>query len=217
MRAHRACGSAQSDVMPATEPACLTRRGAVVAAGSAVRGKCRHESREKTPAPGGSTSRSLIGMTNTIEFTSPADVNSVTPRTITTTEMRRQPRKVGRLVTSAVAVAAMGIFVAVGTAAPASAADRGVSIAAQCARYTSAYIATATNINGQWNGWRCETHRGLVGVDVQAACNNQGGGRAVLVNGSASGWRCRTWRFDGSTRPPVPRRARRCRRRRRLP
>ena len=83
----------------------------------------------------------------------------------------------------------------VGLAAPALAADYGVSIADYCARNVSSgnpfAASKAVNINNSWNGWRCATVAGLVGVDVAKACTQQGGGKAVTVNSSASGWRCR--------------------------
>ena len=79
---------------------------------------------------------------------------------------------------------------------PAHAADYSVSIANYCARNVSSGTAApsqATNINNRWDGWRCGTRWGLVGVDVALACRQQvsASARAVLVNQTWSGWRCR--------------------------
>lgn len=98
----------------------------------------------------------------------------------------------------AVAVVGVAVFTLTGglvTAAPASAKDYGVSVAAYCRRAdntgVAAYYLEAVNINGKWDGWRCRKLTGLLNVDMQRACNQQGGGKAVVVEPSANGWRCR--------------------------
>lgn len=95
---------------------------------------------------------------------------------------------------AAVAVLAMGIMA--GGATAANATDSGVSVANYCARNVSSGTAApskATNINNRWDGWRCGTRAGLVGVDMQRACQQQYGSRAraVTVDQTANGWRCR--------------------------
>lgn len=100
--------------------------------------------------------------------------------------------KVGLSLVAGASLAGLGV-----TASPAAnAADHGVSIAAFCARNVASGTGApsqATNINNRWDGWRCATRAGLVGVDVALACRQQINTRAiaVTVNPTASGWRCR--------------------------
>lgn len=104
-----------------------------------------------------------------------------------------------RITTSSLATAAIGAALAtlsISGAPPAAAADHGVSIANFCARNVASGTSApsqATNVNNRWDGWRCATRTGLVGVDVALACRQQvrPNAKAVVVNQSASGWRCR--------------------------
>lgn len=104
--------------------------------------------------------------------------------------------KVSRRLASLGAALALAGGLSVATATPALAADYGVNIANYCARNVSSGTlapSQATNINNRYDGWRCGTRYGLVGVNVAVACQQQYNSRAVAVavNTSASGWRCR--------------------------
>lgn len=101
----------------------------------------------------------------------------------------------GRIGGALATLALAGAMVLVASPA-AQAADYSVSVANYCARNVSSGTAApsyATNINNRWDGWRCGTRWGLVGVDMQKACVQQYGSnaRAVVVNLTWSGWRCR--------------------------
>ena len=102
------------------------------------------------------------------------------------------------ITTAVLTVAASATLAGIGlTASPlANAADYGVSIAQYCSYNIPSGTAApsqATNINNRWDGWRCGTRTGLVGVDVAVACRQQvnPNAKAVVVNQTASGWRCR--------------------------
>jgi hypothetical protein len=102
------------------------------------------------------------------------------------------------LTKSALSLAVGATLTGIGVAASplANATDYGVSIAAYCAANVTSGTAApsqATNINNRWDGWRCGTRTGLVGVDVAKACRQQVNPNAiaVTVNQTASGWRCR--------------------------
>ena len=104
--------------------------------------------------------------------------------------------KVSRRLAALGAALALVSGLSVGAAAPAFAADYNVSIAQYCASNVASGTGApsiATNINNRWDGWRCATRIGLVGVNVALACQQQygPGATAVTVNTSASGWRCR--------------------------
>ncbi|PPH86351.1 hypothetical protein C5C95_14955 [Rathayibacter sp. AY1B7] len=104
--------------------------------------------------------------------------------------------KVSQRLASLGAALALAGGLSVATATPALAADYNVSIAKYCADNVSSGTlapSQATNINNRWDGWRCGTRYGAVGVNVSLACQQQHNSRAVAVtvNTSASGWRCR--------------------------
>ncbi|MWV48104.1 hypothetical protein GRS96_02295 [Rathayibacter sp. VKM Ac-2803] len=105
-------------------------------------------------------------------------------------------RKISQRLASLGAALALVGGVSIAAAAPAQAADYNVSIAQYCAQNVASGTGSpslATNINNRWDGWRCGTRAGLVGVNVALACKQQvsPSAVAVVVNQSASGWRCR--------------------------